>query len=337
MEYIRIVSVALFIIIGLILLYILNIILLPEWVTNEGATLSTRGIYEEEKNSLDVVFVGSSNIYNGISPLEIWEETGIPSYSYGSPEQKIWLSYYAIKEVLAYQKPKIIMLDVNEAFSNDYLEEDNIRKLLDNMKFGKAKLEAINDKMLNYDSELSYIFPIIRYHTRWNSLTKKDFQRLFLDYKSTYKGYVLSKQVTPFEGNTNYLEYTEKTDQIQEVSKKYLDKIVELCQEKGTELILIDMPSPHSWTYPRHKAISDYAESKEVEFLELNCVDEIGIDWSKDTPDGGWHLNVNGASKVSKYIAKYLQENYNLTDYRENPNYSEWNNDLEKYLKDKEN
>lgn len=116
MKYIRIVSVALFIIIGLILLYILNIILLPEWVTNEGATLSTRGIYEEEKNSLDVVFVGSSNIYNGISPLEIWEETGIPSYSYGSPEQKIWLSYYAIKEVLAYQKPKIIMLDVNEAF-----------------------------------------------------------------------------------------------------------------------------------------------------------------------------------------------------------------------------
>ena len=44
MKYIRIVSVALFIIIGLILLYILNIILLPEWVTNEGATLSTRGI-----------------------------------------------------------------------------------------------------------------------------------------------------------------------------------------------------------------------------------------------------------------------------------------------------
>ncbi len=331
------ISAIIFILIGLVLFYILNIVFLPEWVINEGATLSTRGIYEEKNNSLDVVFVGSSNIYNGISPLEIWQETGITSYSYGSPEQKIWLSYYAIEEVLAYQNPKVIMLDVNEAFADDYLEEDNIRKLLDNMKLGKAKIEAINDEMLNYGTQdkLSYLFPIIRYHTRWNSLTTKDFERLFYNYDSTYKGYIISKQIVPFKGNTQYLEFTEETTQIHEVAKKYLDKIVETCKENGTELVLIDMPSPNTWSYPRHKAISDYAESNGIKFLELNCVDEIGIDWNTDTQDGGWHLNTNGAVKVSKYLANYLKENFNLTDNRENKDYQDWNQDLEKYLEDK--
>lgn len=339
MNHKQLFSVVIFIIIGILLFYIVNIVFLPEWVTNDGATLSTRGIYEEEKNSLDVVFVGSSNIYNGVSPLEIWEETGITSYSYASPEQKIWLSYYAIEEVLTLQNPKIIMLDVNEAFADDYLEEDNIRKLLDNMKLGKAKLDAINDEMLDYgmQDKLSYLFPIIRYHTRWNSLNKKDFKKLFYQYDSTYKGYVLSKRITAFTGNTKYLEYTEDTTQIQEVAKSYLDKIVELCKENNTELILIDMPSPNSWSYPRHKAISDYADSKEIQFLELNCVDDIGIDWNTDTQDKGWHLNIYGASKVSRYIAKYLQENYDFEDKRENEKFAEWNSDLEIYLKDKEN
>ena len=72
-----------------------------------------------------------------------------------------------------------------------------------------------------------------------------------------------------------------------------------------------------------------------IKFLELNCVDEIGIDWNTDTQDGGWHLNTNGAVKVSKYLANYLKENFNLTDKRENKDYQDWNQDLEKYLEDK--
>ena len=337
MKHKLLISVSIFIIIGLILFYILNIILLPEWVINNDATLSTRGIYEEEKNSLDVVFVGSSNIYNGISPLEIWQETGITSYSYASPEQKIWLSYYAIQELFAYQKPKVIMLDMNEAFADDNLEEDNIRKLFDNMKLGKAKINAINDEFLNYgiEDKLSYIFPIIRYHTRWNNLSTKDIKRLFYDYDSTYKGYSLSKSIEPFEGNTDYLNYTDETTNINDISLKYLDKIVELCKEQETELVLIDMPSPNTWSYSRHRAVEEYANSKKIKFLELNCIDEIGIDWNTDTQDAGWHLNVNGASKVSRYVANYLKKKFDLTDKRENEIYQAWNKDLEIYLNNK--
>lgn len=339
MKHKKIFSIFIFILIGIILFYILNIIFMPEWVINNDATLSTRGIYEEKKNSLDVVFVGSSNIYNGISPLEIWEETGIPSYSYASPEQKIWLSYYAIEELFKYQKPKIIMLDMNEAFTdaeNNY-DEDTIRKLLDNMKIGKAKLDAINDPNLDYSisDKISFLIPITRYHTRWDSLTTKDIERLFYSYDSAFKGYSYSKNIEAFEGNTEYLQYEEGKAEINQVALEYLEKIIKICEENNTELILIDMPSPNTWSYVRHKAVEEYANEKGIKFLELNCVEEINIDWSTDTQDKGWHLNVKGAEKVSKYISKYLKENYNLQNQKNNPKYSDWNKDLEKYLKQK--
>ena len=332
-------KILLFILIEVVIFYLCNIIFLPEWIKDSGATLSTAGIYQEKENSLDVVFVGSSNIYNGVSPLEIWNQTGIASYSYASPEQKIWLSYYAIKELLNYQTPKVIVLDMNEAFSSENFQEDTVRKLFDNMKLGKAKLEGINDKNLNlsFSDKLSYIFPVLRYHTRWNDLSINDFKRIFNKYDSTYKGYVMSKNVSAYEGNTDYMKSYNETVEMDPISQEYLNKILELCNNNNIELLLIDMPSPNSWSYPRHEAVKKYAQEHNIKFLELNCIDEININWETDTQDKGWHLNINGARKVSSYIAEFLKENYDLQDHRNEDSYKDWNNDLEIYLKDIEN
>ena len=44
--------------------------------------------------------------------------------------------------------------------------------------------------------------------------------------------------------------------------------------------------------------------------------DEIGIDWSRDTYDGGVHLNVFGAEKLTSYFGKLLAERHGLEDRR---------------------
>lgn len=41
-----------------------------------------------------------------------------------------------------------------------------------------------------------------------------------------------------------------------------------------------------------------------------------GIDYSVDTYDGGLHLNLTGAEKLSKFFGKILKEEYDLTDHR---------------------
>ena len=56
----------------------------------------------------------------------------------------------------------------------------------------------------------------------------------------------------------------------------------------------------------------------------------IGIDWNKDSYDGGAHLNLYGSRKMTKYLGEYLTKKCVLTDHRGDPAYSSWE-DMRKY------
>ena len=75
-------------------------------------TRKVEGFYAEEENSLDFVFVGSSQMFTTVVPAVLWEEYGMTSYDFGANEQPMYLSYYYIKEALKYQNPKAIVLEV---------------------------------------------------------------------------------------------------------------------------------------------------------------------------------------------------------------------------------
>ena len=69
-----------------------------------------------------------------------------------------------------------------------------------------------------------------------------------------------------------------------------------------------------------------------VEYIDLNLQsDQVAIDWNTDTRDKGDHLNYNGAMKVTNYVGKYLKETELFEDKRENPDYADWNTQLEAF------
>ena len=45
------------------------------------------------------------------------------------------------------------------------------------------------------------------------------------------------------------------------------------------------------------------------------------------------HLNLKGAIKVTNEVTKYLRNNYNFKDHRNDNEYQKWNEDLIKYNK----
>ena len=104
------------------------------------------------------------------------------------------------------------------------------------------------------------------------------------------------------------------------------------------ELILVEMPSADSWSLAKSNTMSEYADSKGVTFIDLNLhLDEMDFDWTKSTPDGGDHLNIYGAEKTTEFIGKYLNDNYNLPDRRNDEDYSIWYEDSEIFHRDVEN
>ena len=132
-------------------------------------------------------------------------------------------------------------------------------------------------------------------------------------------------------------EYMVKTDKREEIPLSTLvplEMIVSHCRENGIKLVLVEIPSQTSWNYERHNAVNDFAEKNGLPFLDLNIDREsFGFDWKTDTRDNGNHLNSLGARKCTRYIGDYLMKNYELTDYRRDPAYEQWNRDYEEYKK----
>ena len=69
-----------------------------------------------------------------------------------------------------------------------------------------------------------------------------------------------------------------------------------------------------------------------LNFIPL--AEEIGIDWSTDTYDGGVHLNVYGAEKLTRYFGEYLNEHFAFDAHDAKTN-AVWEKKYESYLKER--
>ena len=98
----------------------------------------------------------------------------------------------------------------------------------------------------------------------------------------------------------------------------YLDRIRELCKEKGIKLLLVKAPSVSPvWYDVWEKQITDYADQYGIDYINyLKLVDEIGINFAEDTYDEGLHMNYAGAIKCANHWGKYRVRHYGLKKLR---------------------
>jgi hypothetical protein len=123
-----------------------------------------------------------------------------------------------------------------------------------------------------------------------------------------------------------------------ENSWQYLDKMVQLCAEHGTQLVLIKAPSLSPvWWDQWDAQIEEYADQHGLLYINmLKFQKEIGIDWNTDTYDAGLHLNVWGAEKLSWWFGYLLAEECGIPDRRcESGIAAAWNEKKQSYEKEK--
>lgn len=340
-------KVIIFILIFFAILYYVGRILNPAGTLNMWyQSKSVNEFYRQSKNTIDVIYIGNSEIYSSISPMEIYDKTGITGFDFSSPGQKVWSSYYYIKEALKTQSPKIIFLSVGGFLLNkDAEDEQSKRKAIDPLNLSENKIEMVQDsnyKFSNYD-KLGCIFPAIRYHSRWSSINEEDFRKLIKNKEETYKGFFLTREKNSYNGKKPKIKHShaskkEEDKAINEIPvevKEKLKKIMEVCQKNDCKLILFKSPEPTTWNEERHNIVSSFADENGLEFLDFNQEGMVDIDWKNDTYDGGNHLNKYGAEKVSKALSNYLQNNYKFSDKRKDTNYKAWNELLQKYNNEK--
>ena len=303
-------------------LYLLQRLLLPKYVSNivEGAMIAE--YYQQEKKH-DVIFIGDCEVYENFSPQVLWDDFGINSYIRGSAEQLIWQSYYLLEDTLRYETPKVVIFNVQSRHVDKPQREAYNRMTLDGMEWSWAKIKSIKASMTDSENFLDYVFPILRYHSRWSELSKDDIKYMFEKPLVSHNGYYMRVDVKPAE---NIPEAKPMGNyQFGENACQYLDRLVELCETNNIQLVLIKAPSLYPFWYDEwEKQIEDYAKEKNLFYINfLEHIEETGIDYSMDTYDGGLHMNLSGAEKLTKYLGRYLIENTNVSDKRNVPELAE--------------
>lgn len=291
-------------------LLVLSILFMPQDNVYNAVTVESKreALLKEEENTIDVIVVGDSETYSAYSPLQMFKEHGITSYVCGTSAQRLCDTVSILETAFARQSPELVVLETNCFYR--YAGPNQ-----------SADYDVLNDA--------AKIFPILKHHNRWKQylgLAGTSHKEI----ECIRKGFKLRTNTVPYEGG-EWMKETDKRKDFSELVDEYLVEIYELCEENGAELVLVTTPAPANWTYAKHNRVSDWALEYEVEYLDMNfCHEEMGIDWAKDTRDGGNHLNYNGAKKVSAYFGNYLASQFELTDYREEEKYMSWNEAIEK-------
>lgn len=291
---------------------------------SKNLKFASAAIYAERRNSLDVIFMGSSHMLNAVSPMQLWEEHGIASNNLAQNGQVLPVSYYALQEAFRWQKPKLVVLDVYKVVQDTLIDtKANLHFTLDNMRFGLPKLRAAFD-LLPEEDRIDFLLDINLYHTRWKDLTDEDFQKT----DTTERGaQALFNTFQPYDG-WDVVPESETAVPV-EVQLEYLEKIVGLCRREEVELLLVAVPftTPEDDEFNRQatvNAMAGYAEAWGVSFVNLmHRTDEMGFDFSADMADV-YHVNWLGMEKVTGWLGNYLEQEYELPDHRGEARYKGW-------------
>lgn len=303
----------------------------PKYMTSlvEGSMLSQ---YYNEAGGHDVIFVGDCEVYANISPLEMWRTNGITAYVRGSSQQLIWQSYSVLEETLKYETPKAVVYNVNAMRYSEPVSEEYNRLTIDKMRWSKQKIDIIRSSMTDEETFVSYVFPILRYHARFDELTGEDIEYFFKSKPVTFEGHLVNQNVKPvgtLPAKRPLAKYA-----FGEICWEYLDKMRELCNKNGVEFILMKAPSLYPYWYEQYdEQIEAYAKRHGLAFYNFTeSIEDIGLDFNVDTYDAGLHLNLAGAVKFSAYFADILAKGHGITDHRNDADIAAiYNEKLENY------
>ena len=312
-------------VIFVLLFGVLNALFMPKYMSEipEGALIAE---YYREEAGHDVIFVGDCEVYENFSPDVLWNEYGITSFIRGSAQQLIWQSYYLMEETLKYETPKVMVFNVLSMKYGKPQNEAYNRLNLDGMRLSRSKWKAVQASMTEEETAWSYLFPLLRYHTRWSELSGEDFRYLFRRDILSDSGYLMNVEVRPAANVPTGKPLADY--RFDDVCYEYLDKMVELCERHGVQLVLMKAPSLYPYWYDQwEEQMETYAAEHNIPYINfLELTDEMDIDFNTDTYDSGLHLNLYGAEKMSHWFGRWLTENTAVEDRRGQETHAEiWN------------
>ena len=288
----------------------------------------------EARNSLDVVFTGNSDVYRGVSPVDLYDKTGITSAVSGRPNNSLEMIVKDIEDILKYQEPKVIVLETDCLFSGKNQSFVKKQTAAPSASLFVRIKSAVQDADSAIISGINFYFPLIKYHDRWKKLKLSSFiSHPSGFYAFSNKGMAYSDKVKPYTSDPDYMQSNGSSVKTMSTENAAaFGQIYEMCRQKNIRLVLMTVPSANTWNISKSNAVQKLADEYGLKYYDYNLTYPAGFDWSQDSKDGGNHLNYSGALKVTSDFGDKLQNDLDMQASRLTPDLRQkWENDYEHF------
>lgn len=328
-----------------IIFYVLQNIFIYRWSASDDSYSKNIFFQKEKPDSIDVLFFGTSEIYEDLIPMEIYNEEGITSFNFATSWKSGLTSYYLLRYALKYQTPKVVVCDFAALFEEE-LDENLCRKTYETLPDNQLKEELLRDicAVDPKQKRINYYFPLLQYHSMWNDLSDinfKPYDKMSSKYLECDKGSLLNDTVVDsmkhFDEITADMWTADETSvDLVPIQRHFYDKMIELCSQNGITVIALIPPklSETSIKTARWDTMKRYFDENGVVVCDYNNYEkysELGLDYDTDYYDDD-HLTKYGARKLSGDFAGYLKDSFDLPDRR--GELDNWNLLLEDYYKE---
>ena len=307
------------------------------------------------ENILDGVYIGTSGVDRYWMGAKAYEEYGISMHTLSFDAVPSWLYTDIMDIALKNQTPKIVLIDIRGFYQDNTADLMDIRarRFLDSqpilslkriqiankvvnkiheqslIDIEKAKLKAeqqtdptlppveIPEEKSKYD--MSYLFSFIRFHGKWadnyslyKNLGSKEHQ---------YGGFYMSSERTIRQAPHAKVVYdANKYAELDPLAEESLYEVIDYIKEKNLKALFVDTPQFLDQSeMGRANTTYKLLEENGMDYLHLyqNGSSEfiIDLDNTKEFYDES-HVNYYGALKFTDYLAKYIDEKYDLPDRR---------------------
>lgn len=270
----------------------------------------------KNKNKYDLIVIGTSRAYTAFNPQIIDSSLQLKSYNMGTSSQDIAESYYSLKEIFEYQKPKVVVLDLFFPWSDNV---HDFYQTFTNASFFNSTQNKFDLVTKGYGGSgiANYCIPVLKFKdyikqdvgnliSKGNSPKQEtNWIRGFLYDTAT----VTKKQISKFDPVSNFSNTSFNKDRF----ITYLDKIKELVEKNNAKLICVRTPYP-----PSRLALSkideegdffrEFMTTTSIPYYDLNTFESNKYEYVDSDFSDYHHANYRGAEKATEQLIQAIKQ-----------------------------